>query len=97
MSSPVIPTLEDWHSAGPLHPYFVCDVFTSQPLHGNQLGVFTDGRPFTTDQMQRLAREMNFAETVFLLPPRAGGDVCMRIFAPDSELPFAGHPVLGTA
>jgi trans-2,3-dihydro-3-hydroxyanthranilate isomerase len=47
--------------------------------------------------MQRLAREMNFAETVFLLPPREGGDVWIRIFAPESEPPFAGHPVLGTA
>ena len=47
--------------------------------------------------MQRLAREMNFAETVFLLPPEDGGDVRMRIFTPGAELPFAGHPVLGTA
>jgi trans-2,3-dihydro-3-hydroxyanthranilate isomerase len=47
--------------------------------------------------MQRLAREMNFAETVFLLPPKAGGDVSIRIFTPGDELPFAGHPILGTA
>jgi trans-2,3-dihydro-3-hydroxyanthranilate isomerase len=66
-------------------------------LQGNQLGVFLDGRPFTTEEMQSLAREMNFAETVFLLPPREGGDVWVRIFTPESELPFAGHPVLGTA
>jgi trans-2,3-dihydro-3-hydroxyanthranilate isomerase len=66
-------------------------------LQGNQLGVFVDGRPFTTEQMQSLAREMNFAETVFLLPSREGGDVWIRIFSPESELPFAGHPVLGTA
>ena len=97
MSSPLIPRLTDWHGAAQLHPYFVCDVFTSQPLHGNQLGVFVDGRPFTPAQMQSLAREMNFAETVFLLPPREGGDVWIRIFAPESELPFAGHPVLRTA
>ena len=97
MSSPLIPRLTDWHGAAQLHPYFVCDVFTSQPLQGNQLGVFVDGRPFTPEQMQSLAREMNFAETVFLLPPREGGDVWIRIFAPESELPFAGHPVLGTA
>src|SRR5438552_7228383 len=97
MSSPLIPRLTDWHGAAQLHPYFVCDVFTSEPLRGNQLGVFVDGRPFTTEEMQRLAREMNFAETVFLLPPREGGDVWIRIFAPESELPFAGHPVLGTA
>ena len=96
-SSPLIPTLENWHGAAQVHPYFVCDVFTSQPLEGNQLGVFVDGRPFTTEQMQSLAREMNFAESVFLLPPREGGDVRIRIFSPQSELPFAGHPVLGTA
>lgn len=93
----VIPSVTDWHVPSPLHPYFVCDVFTSEPLKGNQLGVFVDGRPFSTEQMQRLTREMNFAETVFLLPPREGGDVWVRIFTPVSELPFAGHPVLGTA
>jgi trans-2,3-dihydro-3-hydroxyanthranilate isomerase len=93
----VIPPLQDWHGSAELHPYFVCDVFTSEPLQGNQLGVFTDGRPFSPAQMQRLAREMNFAETVFLLPPQDGGDARLRIFTPGAELPFAGHPVLGTA
>jgi trans-2,3-dihydro-3-hydroxyanthranilate isomerase len=93
----VIPPLQDWHGSAELHPYFVCDVFTSEPLEGNQLGVFVDGRPFSAAQMQRLAREMNFAETVFLLPPRDGGDARLRIFTPGAELPFAGHPVLGTA
>jgi trans-2,3-dihydro-3-hydroxyanthranilate isomerase len=80
-----------------LHRYFVVDVFTDTPLEGNQLGVFTDGRPFSSEQMQRLAREMNLSETVFILPPQADGDVRMRIFTPGTELPFAGHPVLGTA
>jgi trans-2,3-dihydro-3-hydroxyanthranilate isomerase len=93
----VIPDLIDWHGSAELHPYFVCDVFTSTPLQGNQLGVFVDGRPFDAAEMQRLAREMNFAETVFLLPPVKGGDVSLRIFTPVAELPFAGHPVLGTA
>ncbi len=93
----VIPSPVDWHGSAELHPYFVCDVFTSEPLQGNQLGVFLDGRPFGTAQMQRLAREMNVAETVFLLPPDEGGDVKVRIFTPMTELPFAGHPVLGTA
>ena len=93
----VIPPLQGWHGSAELHPYFVCDVFTSEPLQGNQLGVFVDGRPFSPGQMQRLAREMNFAETVFLLPPQDGGDVRLRIFTPSAELPFAGHPVLGTA
>jgi trans-2,3-dihydro-3-hydroxyanthranilate isomerase len=93
----VIPSPADWHGSAELHPYFVCDVFTSEPLEGNQLGVFIDGRPFGPAQMQRLARELNVAETVFLLPPASGGDVRVRIFTPGTELPFAGHPVLGTA
>ena len=93
----VIPGVAGWHGSAELHPYYVCDVFTAEPLEGNQLGVFTDGRPFDTGQMQRLAREMNFAETVFLLPAQDGGDVRLRIFTPGAELPFAGHPVLGTA
>ncbi len=94
---PVIRSPADWHGSAELHPYFVCDVFTSEPLQGNQLGVFTDGRPFGPAQMQRLARELNVAETVFLFPPTDGGDVRIRIFTPLAELPFAGHPVLGTA
>jgi trans-2,3-dihydro-3-hydroxyanthranilate isomerase len=73
------------------------DVFTTRPLEGNQLGVFLDGHPFCDAEMQRLARELNFAETVFLLLPEDGGDARARIFTPRSELPFAGHPVLGTA
>src|SRR6266540_1812828 len=80
-----------------LHRYFVVDIFTDTPLEGNQLAVFTDGRPFSSEQMQRLARELNLSETVFILPSQAGGDVHMRIFTPGTELPFAGHPVLGTA
>ena len=59
--------------------------------------MFVDGRPFAPAQMQRLAREVNVAETVFLLPATGGGDVRVRIFTPLAELPFAGHPVLGTA
>lgn len=93
----IIPGPADWHGSAELHPYFVCDVFTAEPLEGNQLGVFIDGRPFGSGQMQRLAREMNFAETVFLLPPQDGGNARLRIFTPRAELPFAGHPVLGTA
>jgi trans-2,3-dihydro-3-hydroxyanthranilate isomerase len=93
----VIPSPANWHGSAELHPYFVCDVFTAEPLQGNQLGVFVDGRPFGPDQMQRIARELNVAETVFLLPPAEGGDVRVRIFTPRAELPFAGHPVLGTA
>jgi trans-2,3-dihydro-3-hydroxyanthranilate isomerase len=77
--------------------YTVCDVFTNVPLAGNQLAVFTDGRDLSSLDMQALAREMNFSETVFCLPPTADADVRIRIFTPANELPFAGHPVLGTA
>jgi trans-2,3-dihydro-3-hydroxyanthranilate isomerase len=77
--------------------YVIVDVFTDTPLHGNQLAVFEDGSALSDDQMQRLAREMNLSETVFLLPAEPGGDARMRIFTPTAELPFAGHPVLGTA
>ena len=79
------------------HPYFVLDVFTDTALQGNQLGVFADGRPFSAEEMQRLARELAFPETIFVLPPEAGGDARIRIFTPAAELPFAGHPTLGAA
>ncbi len=77
--------------------YVLLDVFTDRPLHGNQLAVFTDGRRLSAEQMQLLAREMNLSETVFILPAEEDGDARLRIFTPLSELPFAGHPVLGTA
>ena len=78
--------------------YVVCDVFTDVPLAGNQLAVFTDARDLDSLTMQSLAREMNFAETVFVLPPSSpDADVRIRIFTPALELPFAGHPTLGTA
>jgi trans-2,3-dihydro-3-hydroxyanthranilate isomerase len=93
----VIPDQTDWLGSAEAHRYLVADVFTSTPLEGNQLGVFLDGRSFDAATMQALARELNFAETVFLLPPESGGDVRVRIFTPGGELPFAGHPVLGTA
>jgi len=75
----------------------VADVFTDMPLTGNQLAVFTDGRGLDNETMQKLAREMSFSETVFVLPPEAGGHARIRIFTPVAELPFAGHPVLGSA
>jgi len=77
--------------------YVVCDVFTDRPLEGNQLAVFTDARAIPEERLQQLAREMNFSETVFVYPPQADGHVRLRIFTPVSELPFAGHPILGTA
>ena len=78
--------------------YVVCDVFTDRALAGNQLAVFTDARDLTSDEMQALARETNLSETVFCLPPEAAdADVRIRIFTPARELPFAGHPLVGTA
>jgi trans-2,3-dihydro-3-hydroxyanthranilate isomerase len=77
--------------------YAVADVFTDVPLAGNQLAVFTDGRDVDDETMQKLARELNLSETVFVLPPEAGGHARLRIFTPAIELPFAGHPVLGSA
>ena len=78
--------------------YVVADVFTDTPLEGNQLAVFTDARDLDPLTMQALAKEMNFAETVFVLPPRVeDADVRIRIFTPATELPFAGHPTLGSA
>ena len=77
--------------------YVVTDVFTDTPLTGNQLAVFTDARGIDGETMQKLAKEMNFSETVFVLPAEAGGHVRIRIFTPALELPFAGHPVLGSA
>ena len=77
--------------------YVVADVFTDTALTGNQLAVFTDAREVDDETMQKLAREMNFSETVFVLPPENGGHARIRIFTPSNELPFAGHPVLGSA
>ncbi len=80
-----------------MREYVVFDVFTSAPLEGNPLAVFTDAEGLSDELMQRTAREMNLSETVFLLPGDSGSDARARIFTPGSELPFAGHPVLGTA
>jgi trans-2,3-dihydro-3-hydroxyanthranilate isomerase len=77
--------------------YVLADVFTDRPLTGNQLAVFTDGREVDAETMQALALEMGFSESVFVLPAEGDGDVRIRIFTPRVELPFAGHPVLGTA
>jgi trans-2,3-dihydro-3-hydroxyanthranilate isomerase len=77
--------------------YVFADVFTDRPLAGNQLAVFTDARGLAAERMQELAHEIGFSETVFVLPAESGGDARIRIFTPRVELPFAGHPVLGTA
>jgi trans-2,3-dihydro-3-hydroxyanthranilate isomerase len=77
--------------------YVVCDVFTDKPLVGNQLAVFTDAREIDEELLQPLAREINFSETVFVLPAEGEGHARIRIFTPAAEIPFAGHPTLGTA
>ncbi len=82
-------------------PFTQVDVFTSRPFEGNSLAVFSDGRALSDEQMQTIAREMNLSETTFILPrdpdiERERG-VRVRIFTVQEELPFAGHPTLGTA
>ncbi len=77
--------------------YVVVDVFTDEPLAGNQLAVFTNATDIPEAQLQRLAKELNYSETTFVYSPARDGHVRMRIFTPSSELPFAGHPTLGTA
>jgi trans-2,3-dihydro-3-hydroxyanthranilate isomerase len=78
--------------------FITSDVFTDQPFGGNPLAVLPDGAGLSTDQMQRLAREFNLSETVFVLPPETSGhDHKLRIFTPARELPLAGHPTIGTA
>jgi trans-2,3-dihydro-3-hydroxyanthranilate isomerase len=77
--------------------YVVADVFTDVPLQGNQLAVFTDARDISEELLQPLATEMAFSETVFVYPTDGEAHVRIRIFTPASEIPFAGHPTLGTA
>src|SRR5271166_5920590 len=77
------------------------DVFSSRPLEGNSLAVFFDGRGLSDDEMQSIAKEMNLSETTFVLPRDAATEceegIRVRIFTVQEELPFAGHPTLGTA
>jgi trans-2,3-dihydro-3-hydroxyanthranilate isomerase len=80
------------------HRFWRVDVFTDRPLTGNPLAVFPDGRGLSAEQMLAITREMNISETTFVLPTKAkGADYRNRIFTPGGELPFAGHPSLGTA
>lgn len=79
------------------HRYTVVDCFTDTPLSGNPVAVVFDAEDLTTDRMQAIAKEMNLSETTFVLPAREGGDHHIRVFTPVNELPFAGHPLLGTA
>jgi len=80
------------------HRFVIADVFTRRPFAGNQLAVFPDASRIPEAAMQPIAREFNFAETTFVLPPRDPRHAAqVRIFTPKAELPFAGHPTIGTA
>jgi len=80
-----------------MHDYVVVDAFARRPLEGNPVAVFLDGEDLPAPVMQRIANEMHLSETTFVLPPKGDGDAHIRIFTPVNELPFAGHPMLGTA
>jgi trans-2,3-dihydro-3-hydroxyanthranilate isomerase len=78
--------------------YTIADVFTDVPLQGNQVAVFTDATGLSAETMQRAARELNLSETVFVFSSaEPNAHLRVRIFTPTTELPFAGHPILGTA
>jgi trans-2,3-dihydro-3-hydroxyanthranilate isomerase len=78
--------------------FYTADVFTTQAFGGNPLAVFPQAAAISSDRMQAIARELNLSETVFVLPPAtATGTRRLRIFTPGSEIPFAGHPTVGTA
>lgn len=77
--------------------YTLCDVFTETRFGGNQLAVLPEAEGLSDEQMQQIAREFNFSETTFVLPAAAGHTRQVRIFTPSAEMPFAGHPNLGTA
>jgi trans-2,3-dihydro-3-hydroxyanthranilate isomerase len=80
------------------YEFTLVDVFSDRPFGGNQLAVFPDADGIDDRTMQQLAREFNFSETTFVLPPRDPANTCrVRIFTPNQELPFAGHPTVGTA
>lgn len=77
--------------------FYQADVFTAQPFGGNPVAVFPEAQGLTDDQLQQIAREMNLSETVFVFPPSDPAAVVrLRIFTPTQEIPFAGHPVVGT-
>ena len=79
------------------YEYYICDVFTQQKFSGNQLAVITDAEGLSDHDMQNIAREFNFSESTFVFPSEKGNTRKVRIFTPISEVPFAGHPNIGTA
>jgi trans-2,3-dihydro-3-hydroxyanthranilate isomerase len=79
------------------YKYYICDVFTNQRFGGNQLAVLPDASGLTDKLMQQIAREFNFSESTFIFPSEKGNTRKVRIFTPSIEVPFAGHPNIGTA
>lgn len=79
------------------YQYYICDVFTEDTFGGNQLAVVPNATGLDTEQMQKIAREFNFSESTFVFPAEQGNDYKVRIFTPSREVPFAGHPNIGTA
>jgi trans-2,3-dihydro-3-hydroxyanthranilate isomerase len=79
------------------YPYYICDVFTETRFGGNQLAVLPHAEGLSQEQMQQITREFNFSESAFVFPARGGHSRRVRIFTPASEIPFAGHPNVGTA
>ncbi len=77
--------------------YYICDVFTDKRFGGNQLAVIPDADGLSDEQMQKIAREFNFSESTFVFPPEKGQTKKVRIFTPNREVPFAGHPNIGTS
>src|SRR5256885_359552 len=78
--------------------FYILDVFAPRIFAGNQLAVFPNAADIPRSRFGQLAREMNYSETTFVLPPKSPeANAAMRIFTPHTELPFAGHPTLGTA
>ena len=80
-----------------MRKFEILDVFAQRAYEGNQLAVFTDSRGLTADEMQHMAAEMHYSETSFIDPDKTNGAYRVRIFTPAHEVPFAGHPTLGTA
>ncbi|MEY4546289.1 MAG: hypothetical protein RL685_2484 [Pseudomonadota bacterium] len=98
LSAPRFPSQDSGPASSRPYRYRLVDVFTEQRFHGNPLAVFTDARGLNTELMQRIARELNHAETTFVFPPLdQAHDYSVRIFSPHAELPTSAHPSIGTA
>jgi len=77
--------------------YYICDVFTETRFGGNPLAVLPNANGLSDHQMQQITREFNFSESAFVFPAKTGHTRHVRIFTPSGEVPFAGHPNVGTA